>query len=504
MATADYIISNQSGASFRTDLNNTLAAIVSNNSNSSEPATKYAYQWWADTSAAVMKIRNSANDGWIELFQLDGTLTLEDGTASAPGLSFRSDLDTGVFRSSSNVLNVTTGGTERVEIDNNAVTITPPLEINTGTNISMDSSASGQLKCISNGYSGGIALDGTAMHLYTNATSRALAFGVNSSEIARFDSNGRFLIGTTTEGAAAADDLTVATSAVTGITIRSGTTSTGNIFFSDGTSGDAELEGFIQYDHDTDHLLFGSNHGTRMVLHETGKLTLGTTSTPVTTLFVSGQIGCDDNTDTSMDSSASGQLQVGGNGYSAAIALDGTAVNFYTNATSRGIIFGINETEECRITSGGNFLVGKSVSNAQGIGVEIRSNQIIIGKTASGAVNGIFFTHNSTYCGGLNYDDSSTSLATSSDERLKENIKDSNDAANKIDAIKVRQFDWKSNGKHQEYGFVAQELEPVFAHAVHTGEDDFKTKTVDYACFVPLLVKELQSLRSRVAVLEAA
>ncbi len=136
MATHDYVIANQSGAAFRTDLNNALAAIVSNNSNSSEPATKYAYQWWADTSAAVMKIRNSANDGWIELFQLDGTLTLEDGTASAPGLSFRSDLDTGVFRSSSNVLNVTTGGTERVEIDNNAVTITPPLEINTGTNIS--------------------------------------------------------------------------------------------------------------------------------------------------------------------------------------------------------------------------------------------------------------------------------------------------------------------------------------------------------------------------------
>ena len=34
MATHDYVIANQSGAAFRTDLNNTLAAIVSNNSNS--------------------------------------------------------------------------------------------------------------------------------------------------------------------------------------------------------------------------------------------------------------------------------------------------------------------------------------------------------------------------------------------------------------------------------------------------------------------------------------
>ena len=92
MATHDYVIANQSGAAFRTDLNNALAAIVSNNSNSSSPSTTYAYQWWADTSAGVLKIRNSANNAWIELLQLDGTLTLEDGSASAPALGFRETL----------------------------------------------------------------------------------------------------------------------------------------------------------------------------------------------------------------------------------------------------------------------------------------------------------------------------------------------------------------------------------------------------------------------------
>ena len=40
---------------------------------------------------------------------------------------------------------------------------------------------------------------------------------------ARFDASGRLLLGTTTEGEASADDLTVATSGNTGITIRSGT-----------------------------------------------------------------------------------------------------------------------------------------------------------------------------------------------------------------------------------------------------------------------------------------
>ena len=77
MATHDYVLDNASGAAFRTDLNNALAAIVSNNSNSSEPATKYAYQWWADTSNAVMKIRNSANNAWITLFTLAGGVDVD-------------------------------------------------------------------------------------------------------------------------------------------------------------------------------------------------------------------------------------------------------------------------------------------------------------------------------------------------------------------------------------------------------------------------------------------
>jgi len=64
MATHDYTIANASGAAVRSDLNNVLAAIVSQNSSSSEPSTTYAYQLWADTANNVLKIRNSANDAW--------------------------------------------------------------------------------------------------------------------------------------------------------------------------------------------------------------------------------------------------------------------------------------------------------------------------------------------------------------------------------------------------------------------------------------------------------
>ena len=53
-------------------------------------------------------------------------------------------------------------------------------------------------------------------------------------------------IGTTTEGAGGADELTIATTGNTGLTIRSGTTSEGNIFFSDGTSGADEYRGVVR------------------------------------------------------------------------------------------------------------------------------------------------------------------------------------------------------------------------------------------------------------------
>tara|TARA_Y100000401_G_scaffold105538_1_gene98264 strand:+ start:5172 stop:6296 length:1125 start_codon:yes stop_codon:yes gene_type:complete len=124
MAIHDYVLDNQSGANFRADLNDALAAIVSNNSSSTQPTTRYAYQWWADTNEGVLKIRNSANDAWITLLQLDGTLTLEDGSNTAPALGFRDDLNTGIFSSAADTLDVTCGGTTRGSFSSTGLAVT--------------------------------------------------------------------------------------------------------------------------------------------------------------------------------------------------------------------------------------------------------------------------------------------------------------------------------------------------------------------------------------------
>jgi len=93
---------------------------------------------------------------------------------------------------------------------------------------------------------------------------------------------------------------------------------------------------------------------------------------------------------------------------------------------------------------------------------------------------------------------------TSSDARLKHDIVDAPDAADLIDAIQVRSFKWNADDIEQRYGFIAQELLEVAPEAVSVPKDPEDTMGVDYSKLVPMLVKELQSLRARVAQLEGA
>lgn len=73
MSTHDYVIDNQNGAGFRSDLNNALAAIATNNSSATAPSPTYANMWWADTSSGYLKQRNSANTDWISVIALGAT-----------------------------------------------------------------------------------------------------------------------------------------------------------------------------------------------------------------------------------------------------------------------------------------------------------------------------------------------------------------------------------------------------------------------------------------------
>jgi len=160
--------------------------------------------------------------------------------------------------------------------------------------------------------------------------------------------------------------------------------------------------------------------------------------------------------------------------------------------------------ERARIDSSGNLLVG-------GTGTTTTSGGIQIGLNSSYpeiriVTNGTTSRYGMEFCntvngavGNITINSTSTSYNTSSDQRLKENIQDADSASSLIDALQVRKFDWKSDNSHQRYGFVAQELVTVAPEAVYQPEDADQMMAVDYSKLVPMLVKEIQSLRKRLA-----
>ena len=126
----------------------------------------------------------------------------------------------------------------------------------------------------------------SALRFYVGADSGSIT-GLN--EAMQIDSLGRLLVGTTTEGAAFADNLTVVDSGHSGLTIRSGTANLGSLYFSDGTSGAAEYAGFVEYNHNGNYLGFGTGSTTRMRIDSSGNVGIGTTS-PSSKLQVNGTV----------------------------------------------------------------------------------------------------------------------------------------------------------------------------------------------------------------------
>ena len=86
----DYTIDNGTGSAVRTDLNNVFAAIQSLNSGSADPSgTQVAFQLSVNTTSNLLKIRNAANNGYIEI----GNVTQANlGLAPVAGATFTGDV----------------------------------------------------------------------------------------------------------------------------------------------------------------------------------------------------------------------------------------------------------------------------------------------------------------------------------------------------------------------------------------------------------------------------
>ena len=204
-----------------------------------------------------------------------------------------------------------------------------------------------------------------------------------------------------------------------------------------------------------------------------------------------------------ISSSTGGGLLGGASAYSMCLVTE----------SARDMIFGTNNTERMRIDSSGNLLVGKTDVTVTTNGVTIgaanyvassRNNDTAGFFTRSGTDgSAVVFYKDTTVVGSISVTGTLTSYNVTSDQRLKENIVDASEFGSVIDSLQVRSFDWKTDQTHQRAGFVAQELVTVAPEAVHQPADPEEMMAVDYSKLVPMLVKEIQSLRKRLKALES-
>lgn len=87
-----------------------------------------------------------------------------------------------------------------------------------------------------------------------------------------------------------------------------------------------------------------------------------------------------------------------------------------------------------------------------------------------------------------------TTVATSSDARLKTNIVDSNiNALSLLNQIDIREFDWIKSQEHTNAGIIAQQLQEVIPELVQTNPNNGRL-SIKSDNFIPYLIKAIQEI----------
>ena len=336
---------------------------------------------------------------------------------------------------------------------------------------------------------------GSGLHFYTGEGNAV------PTEKVRIDHDGNVGIGTTSPSSynSAMNDLVVAGSGDSGITIASGTSSEGSIGFADGTSGADAYRGWINYNHANNFMRFFTNASERLRIAADGKVGIGTTA-PFYPLDVN-TIGRNSTGEVMLTAGNSAS-----NDYTQSTLLRLRATSLNPNSTAHNINGAVaelrlNHQDQAGNSSGGTMTFHTNPGNY--ITGNLATRMTIAANGSIGAPTG-------------------TNIYNASDERLKQNISTLSNGIDVINALNPVQFNWIDNFEESEngknlYGFIAQEVQEVFPDAVENFGNGFEVDgtvienplTVRDKFFIPVLVKALQeqqtlieSLTARITTLE--
>tara|TARA_Y100001973_G_scaffold75541_1_gene110338 strand:- start:63 stop:1418 length:1356 start_codon:yes stop_codon:yes gene_type:complete len=439
MATHDYDIANQSGANFRADLNNCLDAIVSNNSSGSEPATKFAYMWWVDTSNDILKIRNSANNAWIDLpmsITTSNTIspTLNMGTGAAEDVKIVFDGNAQDY-----YIGLDDSADDLIIGKGSTVGTTAALVIDENLNVGIGTTSPDFL----------LDVEGSNTQVKVGAASQDGGFLTSTDNNQLIVSGGFYFDGSNF----------IATS-----------TSASGVSFDNGTAA------FFNNTSLTDGNSFTLTESMRI---DSSGVGVGTTS------LDSHKMAIDSGAGTSL-----GLMHKSSNAFTLmTFKASGTTQDIRIGATGNDMIFQTVGTERVRVDSSGLMQMGTTGKTGR---INLQPNP----------ANNHFMEFYSTVDSKVGEINTSTGVqtnyVTSSDYRLKENIVPMEKGLERVNKLKPVKFNWKNDETISE-GFIAHEVQEAGWNEGVIGEKDSEEmQMVDYGKLTPLLVKAIQEQQEQI------
>ena len=503
MAVHDYVISNGTGAAVRSDLNGALAAIVSNNSSATEPATMYAYQWWADTTTGLLKQRNAANSAWVTIGTMasanlgllslaggtmTGVLAVTAGTAALPGIAVSGDLNTGLVSPGADQLAITTGGTSRLAVSTTAVSSTLAVDVPLGAVGTPSITFTGDLN------TGLFSPGADTVALVTGGTNRVHVTSAGLVGIGTTAPNRKLEV----SDASTDNFIRVNTTGATksGIEFASGGTVYSQLYFNNVSPYDLSL--LQQYT--TGSLILGTNSTERARIDSSGRLLVGTTTNSGANLL---QV----NSDALVNGLTVGRgaSAIGSNTAVGYQALFSNTTGSYN--TANGVYALLSNTTGSQNTANGlnaGYGVGTNPNTTGSNNTFIGNESVGASSTASNVItlgNGSITTLRCQV----------TTITALSDERDKKNIVPLNAGLDFLTRLRPVSFTWNTRDKAkvdvEDTGFIAQELLAVQEDTGITIPNLVSQENPDkleagYGTLIPVLVSAVQELTAMVKQLQ--